>query len=75
MIKITARPTRDEEAIWDSSVGIFEEERCWSLLYARIKAREQNRKLSKWTFKDKNYPKGTVMKIYYFHDLYSKKRN
>lgn len=52
----------------------FEEDRCWSLMYSRIKAREQNRKIFKWSFKDKNYPNGTVTKIYYFVNLYTKKR-
>lgn len=54
-------------------ISRFEEERYLQLLHSRVYFRK-TKKLFKWSFKDDFKPRGTKCKIWYFADLYFKRK-
>lgn len=53
----------------------FVEDRVLYLLHKRVKLRHKGIKLFKFSYKNKEYPKSKISKMFYFYRLYTKKRN
>ena len=52
----------------------FEEDRALYLIHKRVELRNKGIKLFKFSYKNKEYPKSNISKIFYFYNLYTKKR-